>query len=132
MTGPGVEAAPSGTDFWGTSASDIQSGVSISGNTVNGTLKYRSSGQIVTDWGAGYFIGIKLTAEDWEDYTSVKVGIVPTQGTGLVEILTDPDKIALLKVTSLDQRIEILATDGTNTSRQFYDLSGITLQGAGT
>ena len=108
----------------------MQSGVTVSGNSISGTLNYISTGQIVTDWGAGNFLGLKFTAEDWGDYTSVKVGLSPSQGTGLVELINDPDKMGMFKITSTDQMLEILATDGTNTSRQFFDLRGLTLKGA--
>jgi len=132
LTSPGLEAAPSGTDFWGTTAAQMQSGVTVSGNNITGTLKYISSGQIVTDWGEGHFLGIKFTADDWSDYTSVKVGLSPSQGSGLVELLTDDEKIGMFKITSGTQRLEVVATDGTNTNTQFYDLTGLVLEGAGT
>ena len=59
--------------------------------------------------------------------TSVKVGMEPSQSSGLVEILTDPDKNGVFKVLNDSQNFVIVSTDGTHTLKQTFDLSGLTL-----
>lgn len=114
-------------DFWGTTCSDIQTGVSVSAGAITGTLAYQSTGQIVTDWGEGYFLGVTLSNID-TDATSVKIGLDPSEGSGLVEILTDPDKTALLKITDKNtQKLVIIQSNSTGTHKQTFDLSGLTL-----
>ena len=57
----------------------------ISGGKITGTLKYLSSGQLVTDWGAGYFMALKFSDID-PRLTTVKVGLTPSEGSGLVAL----------------------------------------------
>ena len=116
--------------MFGTFVSDMQTGVSIANGAITGTLKYLDSGDLVTTWGAGNFLALKFSADDWDDYTSVKVGLDPSQGSGLVEILNDPDKNGAFKITSTTQKFKVVATNGTETKTTIYDLSGLTLQGA--
>ena len=116
--------------MFGTSVSDMQTGVSIANGAITGTLKYLDSGDLVTTWGAGNFLALKFSADDWSEYTSVKVGLDPSQSSGLVEILNDPDKNGAFKVTNTTQKFKIVATNGTETKTTIYDLSGLTLQGA--
>ena len=66
---------------------------------------------------------------DWEDFNSVKVGMNPSEGSGLVEILSDPDKNGVFKVTDKDtQKFKIVGTDSAGHEVVAeYDLSGLTL-----
>ena len=118
--------------MFGTLVSDMQSGVSIANNAIAGTLKYLDEGDLVTTWGEGNFLALKFTADDWNAYTSVKVGLEPSVSSGLVEIINDPDKNGAFKVTNKNtQKFKVVATDGTKTSVQYYDLSGLKLEDAG-
>lgn len=118
--------------MFGTLVSDMQSGVSIANNAVTGTLKYLDEGDLVTTWGEGNFLAVKFTADDWNAYTSVKVGLEPSVSSGLVEIINDPDKNGAFKITNKNtQKFKVVATDGTKTSVQYYDLSGLKLEDAG-
>lgn len=130
LAGITVEPESGSTTIFGTSVSNIQSDVTISGDRATGTLKYLSSGAIATDWGAGNFIALKLSASDWSAYTSVKVGLEPSQSSGLVEIKNDPDKNGVFKITNKDiQRFKIVATNGTYTKVQYINLDGLTCEG---
>lgn len=131
MTGLTVEAENSETELFGVSVSDIQSDISISGDNATGTLKYLAAGNAITNnWGAGNFIALKFSASNWNNYTSVKVGLEPSQSSGLVEIKNDPDKNGVFKVTNKDiQRFKIVATDGTHTKTQYINLNGLTCEG---
>ncbi len=119
----------SDTDFWGTLASDLQSGITIGDGAITGTLKYLDSGQLVTDWGAGNFLALAFTDLDTRAAT-VKVGLRPSQGSGLVDIVPDPDRMGVFKITDKDTQkfvVESADPSGTKTT-QVFDLSGLTVE----
>lgn len=59
------------------------------------------------------------------------VGLDPSQGTGLVEIISDPDKNGVFKISDKDTQVfKVVVTDGTNTTTKTYDLTGLTLETA--
>ena len=107
--------------------STFEKWVLVSGNQIQGTLKYMDEDNSITRaWGEGYFIALKFLAKDWDEYTSVKVGLDPSAGSGLVEIIDDPDKNGVFKITNKDgQKFVIEATNGSETKRQEFDLSAI-------
>lgn len=113
--------------MFGTKVSDMQTNVKVTDSAITGTLKYLSEGALVTRWGAGNFMGLKFDS-DWEDYSSVMVGMDPSYGDGLVELIDDPDKNGAFKVTETTQKFVVQTTtkSGTVATKQ-YDLSGITL-----
>ena len=114
--------------MFGTDVSDIQSGVSVSGNTITGTLKYLDTGDIASYWGDGNFIALKFTNLD-PNATSVKVGLDPSQGSGLVEIIDDPDKNGVFKVTNKDTQVfKVVTTTPSGTKTDTYTLSGLTCE----
>jgi hypothetical protein len=82
-------------------------------------------GQLVTDWGAGNFMALKFTVP--ENATSCKVGLDPSEGSGLVEL--DEDKDGVFKVADNEtQKFVIVTTDGVHTLRQEFDLSELVCQ----
>lgn len=114
--------------MFGTSVSDMQSNVAVANGKITGTLKYLSSGALAQQWGAGHFLALKFSGLD-ANATSVKVGLDPSQSSGLVEITTDPDKNGAFKITDkANQVFKVVTTDGTNTRVQIFDLSGLTLE----
>lgn len=114
-------AAATGT-YWGTATSAMQSDIAIANGAITGTLKYLDSGALATDWGAGNFMALKFTVP--ATATSCKVGLNPSEGSGLVEL--DSDKDGVFKVTNKDtQKFVIVTTDGTYTLTQEFDLSGL-------
>ena len=79
--------------------------------------------------GDGHFLALKFTADSWSAYTSVKVGLNPSQGTGLVELINDPDKNAVFKVTDNEsQWVEVVWTNGTNEGYMTYSLKDLVLE----
>lgn len=79
--------------------------------------------------GPGNFLALKLAADDWTAFDSVKVGLNPSQGTGLVEIINDPDKNIVMKINDKErQMFEILATKGGKQTSKTYSLSGLVLE----
>ena len=128
MTCPTVEAESGGTSIFGTAVSDIQTGITVGDGTITGTLKYVSTGALATDWGAGNFIALKFSDID-NRATSVKVGLDPSQSSGLVELMGDPDMNGVFKITNKDtQKFKVVVTDGLNVAVKTYDLSGLTVE----
>ena len=102
----------------------MQTGVTISGKSITGTLHKQTSGQIVTDWGQGYFIGLKFAPDS--DATVTKVGLAPSAGTGLLPL--DEDNLAMFKITDINtQRVKVVSTRTGEEKTWFFDLSGLTL-----
>lgn len=118
-------AAATKDAYWGTSVSDMQTGITVTGDKITGTLKYLDEGQLVTDWGAGNFLALKFTVPT--QATSCRVGLDPSEGSGLVEL--DSDKDGVFKITNKDtQRFVIVTTDGKYTLTQVFDLSELTCE----
>ena len=120
MTDPTLTPKSTGS-YWGTAVADIQSSLSVSGGKITGTLKYYddSSKALVQDWGEGYFIAVGFSNySSGLTYANCEVGIVPTQGAGLVHL--DPAQDAVLKVTSPDQKILAIQTDANGHKRATY------------
>lgn len=102
----------------------MQNGVTVSGNAITGTLYKQTSGQIVTDWGQGYFIGLKFTPDS--DATVTKVGLAPSAGSGLVAL--DSDNLAMFKLTNIaNQKLKVVSSRTGEEKTWFFDLSGLTL-----
>lgn len=123
---PAAEPADAGATYWGTPASSIQSNVAVNGHNITGTLHYLNTGSLVDTWGAGNFLALKFPDADITNYT-VKVGLDPSQGSGLVEL--DSDKDGVFKITNKDtQKFIIQVTKDGKTVTQRYNLSGLVLE----
>lgn len=121
----------SSEDLWGTSVSDVQNNVTVTNNAIAGTSKYIASGALADGWGAGNFIALSLADNTYTGLTSVKIGLEPSAGAGLQEIINDPDKAGVFKITDkYNQKFVVVQTDGKNTVKQSYSLSGLTLETA--
>lgn len=78
---------------------------------------------------SGHFVAVKFTTDDWTDYTSVKVGVEPSYGTGLVEIINDPDKNGVFRVTDKDaQLFKVICKNATTETVKTYTLNGLVLE----
>ncbi len=111
-----------------TPVSSIQNDdVVVSGNKITGTLKYLSDGPIAGYWGAGNFLALKFSDVD-QRASSIKVGLNPSEGSGLVELLGDPDMNGVFKITNkATQKFRVVITDGHLTKTTDYDLSDLTV-----
>ena len=120
------------TEFWGVPASSLQANdISVANGAITGTVKYLSGSNAITDvWGEGNFLGLKFTGLD-PKATSVKVGLVPSAGSGFAELINDPDKNGIFKVSSKDQILRVISTDGLHQNVQDYSLANLTLTPAG-
>lgn len=72
---------------------------------------------------------MKFSATNWSNYTSVKVGLEPSYGTGLVEIINDPDKNGVFKIADKDaQLVKVVCRNATTETVKTYSLNGLVLE----
>lgn len=121
-----------GTSVFNVPVSSIQgSDLTVANGAVTGTSKYLSGDNAITQvWGAGNFIVLK-----WSDIdpkaTSIKVGLEPSEGTGMVECYDDLDRNGLFKITYKNvQKFKLIVSNGEHSRVQYLDLSGLTLENA--
>ena len=111
----------------------MQSDVEVGDNAITGTLKFIEGGISETGplSGDGYFIALKFSDID-ENATSVKVGLDPSASSGLVELIDDPDKNGVFKVTDKNAQLFVVIQSGNGrVSEQRFDLSSLTLESTG-
>lgn len=104
--------------------------MTVANGKVTGSLQFIEGGLAQSGplAGDGYFLALKWSNPQ-ETVTSLKVGIIPSQGSGLVESIDDSDRNGVFKVTDkTSQDIVIIQRDGKNTNTQTLDLSGLTLE----
>ena len=115
-------------EMFGTLVSDMQTGVAVDGKRIVGTLQFLDTGALVDRWGEGNFLALRFDDID-PAATSVKVGLDPSYGGGLVEIIDDPDRDGAFKITNKDeQKFLVVTSDGENEMTQSYDLTGLTCE----
>ena len=77
----------------------------------------------------GHFLALKYISDDWSKYTSVKVGVEPSYGTGLVEIINDPDKNGVCRITDKDaQLLKVVCKNATTETVKTYSLRDLVLE----
>lgn len=114
--------------------SDFQTSIAVANGKVTGTLKFIEGGLSPAGplSGDGYFLALKWTDPDTSKVTSLKVGLEPSEGTGLVECIDDPDRNGVFKVTNKNvQKVVLIQSDGNNVNKQTLDLSQLTLEDDG-
>ena len=120
-----VEPEDGETVLWEHTVSDMQDNVLVDGDAITGDLYYVAEGALPAVWGPGYFLTLKFDDFD-ESATSVKVGLDPSVSSGLVAL--DEDKNAVFKISDRDgQRLKVVSTDGTRSTVQLFDLSGLNM-----
>ena len=122
-----MEGVDGSLSLFNTLVSDMQDNIVVSDRAISGTLKKLTSGDLVDAWGEGYFVALQFLNID-SRATSIKVGLDPSQSSGLVEIIDDPDKNGAFKITDKDAQVfKVVTTDGTHTDTKTYSLAGLTL-----
>ena len=118
-------------ETYGHLVSEYQDDVEVNGDAVTGTLKFIEGGLAESGplAGDGYFLCLKWSAPE-AGVTSVKVGLVPSAGTGLVEGIGDPDRDIVMKISDIaNQRFTIIQSDAAgHKNMQVYSLAGLTLE----
>lgn len=137
LAAPSVEAEDGDTTYPWTSLTpnDFQSDVAVADGKITGTLEFIAGGLSPSGplSGDGNFLALKFGSDDWSKYTSVKVGLEPSAGTGLVEIIDDPDKNGVFKIAGtiggVRQVLKIVSKNADNeTITSIYDLSDLVLE----
>jgi hypothetical protein len=124
LVAPTVTALSAGS-VYGVPVADIQSGVTVGQSSITGTSKWLNGSNSITDvWGTGNFVAVTFEAADWTKYTSVKVGLLPTAGAGMQELIGHLDDLdSVFKITDKgEQVLRVVATNGTNTIIKDYQL----------
>ena len=116
---------------YGVAVSSLQSAdTMLSGNTFYGTLKYIASGEPATTWGPGYFLAVDFSGVDFSE-NEVRVGVVPTAGSGFVTVTTGDTK-SIFKITNKDaQVLKITTTKNGETVSEVFNLAGLKLESTG-
>lgn len=119
-------AGETGT-LWGVTIGNYQSGITVTGNAITGTLTKDTNSDAWTNvWGKGYFLVLKFTKTD-TNIKDIFVGLSPSADSMFLQKLDD-DMNALFKITDpTAQVLKVRYTDGTNTYTDTYTLSGLTL-----
>ena len=108
--------------------SEIQDGIHFRGNKILGTLKKLTEGSLVDTWGEGYFLCLKVS-EISSSATSVLAGLDPSAGSGLVELINDPDKCIVAKITNKNTQVfKFVQSNSSDSVTQTFDLSGLILE----
>lgn len=118
----------SSATLFNTNVSNIQNNLQVIDKVLVGNMKYLSTGDIVTSWGAGNFIAVKFVIIDPDiTYNDIKVGLNPSAGNGLVTL--DSDLNGVFKVSNKDtQKFRVVVTkDGVEQTTD-YVLSGLTAE----
>lgn len=111
----------------------MQENVAVANGKITGKLKFIEGGLAESGplAGDGYFLALKWSNLDTHT-NSLKVGLNPSMGTGLVECFDDPDRNGVFKITNpKSQRFEVIQSDGTHKNVQFFDMSGVTFEEVG-
>lgn len=113
---------------------DFQSDITVTDGKITGALQFIEGGLSPSGplSGDGYFIALKF--DDFSSgltYEDVKVGLNPSEGTGLVTL--DSDKNAVFKITDKNvQKLKTVQADAQGHKNiQYFDLSGLELVDTG-
>lgn len=117
------------TVLFNKAVSEMQSGVTVADGAITGTLAFIAGGLAESGplSGDGWFMALQFSSDDWAEYDDIKVGLDPSQGTELVSVKSDPDRNAVLKVTSTSQKFIVQTTVDDTVIETEYSLSNLVL-----
>jgi len=118
-----VTVAPETSTIYNYDPATLQADIAVNGDEIDGTLHWVTSGDLASYWGPGNFLALKFG-----EYQNVKVGLVPSKGSGLAAL--DIDKNAAFVVADNDQKVIVQKTVGSSRKTQVYSLAGLTLETA--
>lgn len=116
--------------MYDTAVSTLQDDVEVGANKITGTLLFKEGGLAPSGYlaGDGYFLTLKI--DDVPASTkSCKIGFTNSAGSGMVEILGDPDMNCVGKLSNKDtQRFRVEVIDANDVlSVKEWDLSELVL-----
>ena len=121
LTNPFPTAAAATETIYGYAPSALQTGITVEDNSISGTLKYVTTGDLASYWGPGNFLALKFALGE-SDATNARVGLFPSMGSGMAALDSDMDGAAVI-TDPKTQRFAVCETvDGKN-HWSFYDLS---------
>ena len=115
------------TDVLGKTVAELQSGVTISGSTISGTLNnidgYTGfSGNVAEQ--SGHYLVLRADTGNASDTITVEL----IGGTVGHPVTLDSDRNIVLRIASTStQSVKVVATDGKRTVTKSYSLTGLTL-----
>lgn len=115
------------TDVLGKTVAELQSGVTISGSTISGTLNnidgYTGfSGNIAEQ--SGHYLVLRADTGNASDTITVEL----IGGTVGRPVTLDSDRNIVLRIANTStQSVKVVATDGKQTVTKSYSLTGLTL-----
>lgn len=122
-----VEPEAGTTEVYDALVSTLQSNVSVKDKEITGTLKFVEGGLAQSGplAGDGNFLALKFSSIP-ADATSVKIGLTNSQGTGLVELLGDPDMNSVGKIADKNlQKFRVEVTRPSGVVAKEWDLSNL-------
>lgn len=120
-------ASTKAATIYGVSVSTLQSGIEVEGNTISGTLKYVENGTFVQP--QTHFLALDFSDVP-EEATKILIGLVPSYGSGFVDLYGDPEMNALIGITDTTQQFVVKTTVNGEEKIQKFSLSGLTLEPA--
>lgn len=115
------------TDVLGKTVAELQSGVTISGSTISGTLNnidgYTGfSGNVAEQ--SGHYLVLRADTGNASDTITVEL----IGGTVGRPVTLDSDRNIVLRIANTStQSVKVVATDGKQTVTKSYSLTGLTL-----
>jgi len=125
-----VQAEKGSATLFDVKVSNMQTGVVVADGAITGTLKFIEGGISPSGplSGDGNFLALKFVDPNGAD--KVEVGLVPTAGTGFVEL--DSDMNAVFKIAGeiggVQQVLKVITTVNEVSKTQTFDLSGLVLE----
>lgn len=125
-----MDAVDGATVLYGVPVSSLQSDVTVTDGVITGVLHYIEGGLAPSGplSGSGHFLALEFD-DTWNNYESVKVGLNPSMGSGLVDLLPDPDKNGVFKITNGNTQKFVIETQlkGSKVkTRTVYSLANLT------
>lgn len=115
-------------DLFGKQPDVLQTGISVEGNSITGTLKYVTDytgfNDSVVEEQSGNYLAIKVDTVDEVDSITVEL-VGGTKGP----VTLDEDRIHVMRIKDVEsQSIKIVATKGEESCSETFDISGLTLE----
>lgn len=112
---------------------DFQEDVTVNGGEVAGTLTFIEGGLSPSGplSGDGYFLALKFSNfASGLTYSDVQVGLMPTEGTGMVTLDSDCDVV--FKITDKNkQKVKVVQSKNGHTNVQYFGLKNLVLESTG-
>lgn len=102
----------------------MQTSVSVGDKKITGTLTKLTGSSAITDrWGEGWFCALKFSNfSSGLTWKNVKVGLLPSQGTGFLPLDADCNGIFKVNENDTEQKFALIQEKDGKRLVQIYDL----------